>query len=114
MTLTKLAVAVTLLIAAIAHWYRVISELDEEMANLNSTSERCDPDLLIFNRVPKGHKGRPHRGGRGVGLKADIVREAAWIYYYGSIQNLDKGEGVQKPENFADVLYVWPLYLVVL
>ena len=23
------------------------------MANLNSTSARCDPDLLIFNRVPK-------------------------------------------------------------
>ena len=25
------------------------------------------------------HKGRPHRGGRGVGPKADIVREVAWI-----------------------------------
>ena len=25
------------------------------------------------------HKGRPHRGGGGVGPKADIVREIAWI-----------------------------------
>ena len=48
--------------------------------------------------------------GRGVGLKAGIVREVAWIYYYRSSQNADKGgEGVQNPENFADVLYVWPL-----
>ena len=40
--------------------------------------------------------------------KADIVREVAWIYSYRSDQNADKGgEGVQNPENFADVLYVW-------
>ena len=53
MALTKLLVAMALLIAIIAHWYRVIGELDKEMAHLNSTSGRCDPDLLIFNRVPK-------------------------------------------------------------
>ena len=60
------------------------------------------------------HKGRPQRGGRGVGLKADIVREVAWIYYYRSTQNLDEGgrEGVQKAENFADVFYVWPLSIL--
>ena len=44
------------------------------------------------------------------GPKADIVREVAWIYSYRSSQNADKGgEGVQNPENFADVLYVWSL-----
>ena len=47
------------------------------------------------------------KGGRGVSPKADIVREVAWIYSYRSDQNADKrGEGVQNPENFADVLYV--------
>ena len=30
-------------------------------------------------------------GGRGVGPKADIVREVAWIYSYRSSQNADKG-----------------------
>ena len=51
------------------------------------------------------------RTGRGEGgsPKADIVREVAWIYSYRSDQNADKGgEGVKNPENFADVLYVWP------
>ena len=52
----------------------------------------------------------PPGGGEGGSPKADIVREVAWIYYYRSSQNADKGgEGVQNPENFADVLYVWPL-----
>ena len=56
------------------------------------------------------HKGRPHREGGGGSPKADIVREVAWIYSYRSSQNADKGgEGVQNPENFADVLYVWSL-----
>ena len=50
------------------------------------------------------------KGGRGVSPKADIVREVAWIYSYRSDQNADKGgEGVKNLENFADVLYVWPL-----
>ena len=52
------------------------------------------------------------RTGRGEGgsPKADILREVAWIYSYRSSQNADKGgEGVQNPENFADVLYVWSL-----
>ena len=47
-------------------------------------------------------------GGEGGSTKADIVREVAWIYYYRSINNSDKGEGVKKPEHFADVFYVWP------
>ena len=25
------------------------------------------------------------------------------------VPNADRGEGVKNPENFADVLYVWPL-----
>ena len=51
------------------------------------------------------------RTGRGEGgsPKADIVREVAWIYSYRSSKNADKGEGVQNPENFADVLHVWSL-----
>ena len=65
--------------------------------------------------VRKFHRG-PYikdvrtKGGGGVSPKADIVREVAWIYSYRSSQNADKGgEGVQNPENFADVLYVWSL-----
>ena len=37
----------------------------------------------------------------GVGPKADIVREVAWIYYYRSVQNSDRGEGVQNPKIFC-------------
>ena len=37
-------------------------------------------------------------GGRGVGPKADIVREVAWIYYYRSRPNADKGEGSKNPK----------------
>ena len=40
------------------------------------------------------HKGRPHRGGTGVGPEADMVREVTWIYSSRSSQNADKGEGV--------------------
>ena len=47
------------------------------------------------------HKGRPHRGGRGVGPKADIVREVAWIYSYRSSQNADKGGGGPKTRKFC-------------
>ena len=32
----------------------------------------------------------------GIGPKADIVREVAWIYSYRSSQNADKGGGGQK------------------
>ena len=50
------------------------------------------------------------KGGGGVSPKADIVREVAWIYSYRSSQNAEEGgEGVQNPENFADVLYEWSL-----
>ena len=35
---------------------------------------------------------RTERGGGG-SPKADIVREVAWIYYYRSGQNADKGGG---------------------
>ena len=49
------------------------------------------------------HKGRPHRGGEGVGPKADIVREVAWIYFYRSSQDADKGgEGGVGPN--ADIV----------
>ena len=50
-------------------------------------------------------------GGGGVGPKADIVREVAWIYSYRSSHNKcgQGGEGVQKLKNFADVLNGWPL-----
>ena len=59
----------------------------------------------------KGPYIKDVRTGRGEGgiPKADIVREVAWIYFirlFRSIKNLDKGEGVKKPENFAEVLYV--------
>ena len=39
----------------------------------------------------RGHTSAP-RGGEGGSPKADIVREVAWIYYYRSGQNADKGE----------------------
>ena len=54
------------------------------------------------------------RTGRGEGAspKADIVREVAWIYSYRSSHNADKGGGEKNPENFADVLYVGPLRLL--
>ena len=58
-------------------------------------------------KQPKGPYIKDVRteGGGGVGPKADIVREVAWIYSYRSSQNADKGgEGVQNPENFADVI----------
>ena len=47
------------------------------------------------------HKGRPDRGGRGVGPKADIVREVAWIYYITSIKNSDKGGGGPITQKFC-------------
>ena len=45
--------------------------------------------------LPKGPYIKDVRaeGGRGVGPKADIVREVAWIYSYRSSQNSDKGGG---------------------
>ena len=46
---------------------------------------------------------------RGVSQSQTTLREVAWIYYYGSGPKADKGEEVQNPENFADVLYVWSL-----
>ena len=41
-------------------------------------------------------------GGHG---KAEIVREVVRILEYKSVPNADKGEGVEKSENFADVIY---------
>ena len=40
-------------------------------------------------------------GGHG---KADIAREVAWILYYKSDPNADKGEGVEESENFAGTM----------
>ena len=53
--------------------------------------------------------------GRFVDFVGDGGGEVAWIYSYRSSKNSDKGgEGVQNPENFADVLYVWSLDLMIL
>ena len=41
------------------------------------------------------------RGGHG---KANVIREVARIFYHKSDPNADKGEGVKKSENFADVI----------
>ena len=67
----------------------------------------------VYWRGTSGHPGtksRPLEAAWG-SPKADTVREVAWIYSYRSSKNADKGggEGVQNPENFADVLYVWSL-----
>ena len=43
------------------------------------------------------YKRRPHQGGN---LKADMVREVAWI----SSTNAEKGSGVKNSEIFADIL----------
>ena len=49
-------------------------------------------------------------GGREVSPKEDVVREVAGIYYSRSVPNADKGGGgVKKSQNFADVIYGWPL-----
>ena len=37
--------------------------------------------------------------------KEDEVRTVALILHCGSFTNVDKGEGVQISENFADVIY---------
>ena len=52
------------------------------------------------------HKGRQHRGGRGVGPKADIVREVACIYYYRSIQN--SGKGGSKNPKILPMSFMYP------
>ena len=39
-------------------------------------------------------------GGHG---KGDVVREVAFILYYKSVPNVDKGEGVKNSKIFADV-----------
>ena len=35
---------------------------------------------------------------RGVGLNADLVREVAWIEYYKSGENADRGRGSKIPK----------------
>ena len=42
--------------------------------------------------------------GEGVGSKADIVREVAWIVYFSLVTNADKG---RSPARSADVLNGW-------
>ena len=46
------------------------------------------------------------RGAEGGSGNADEVREVAWIYSMNSLLKVDRGEGegVQKPENCADVI----------
>ena len=60
-------------------------------------------NILFENQlIAREVLGRPHRGGRGpkIGLFCGqtVLRKCRqW------------GEGVKKPENFADVLYEWSL-----
>ena len=42
--------------------------------------------------------------GEGVGSKADIVRQVAWIVYFSLVTNADKG---RSPARSADVLNGW-------
>ena len=60
------------------------------------------------------HIWGPHWEGGGTqgGTKEDDVEsEVAWILFCRSVPNEDKGEGVQKCKNFADVIYGWPLWV---
>ena len=52
--------------------------------------------------------------GRGANPNKDLVKEVAGILYCKSEQNSDKGEGVQNPENFADVICTCPLTTIIL
>ena len=45
--------SLSFLIAIAINFYHVAEELKHATARLNSTAENCDPELLIFNRVPK-------------------------------------------------------------
>ena len=45
--------SVAFLFTIAVNFYRVAEELKQATARLNSTAENCDPDLLLFNRVPK-------------------------------------------------------------
>ena len=49
---------------------------------LSSRQDLSRPNQCIFDASHKGPyiKDVRREGGRGVGLKADIVREVAWIY----------------------------------
>ena len=42
--------------------------------------------------------------GEGSHGKADVVREVAWILYYISVPNADRGERVKKSEIFVDII----------
>ena len=48
------------------------------------------------------------KGGRGVSPKADIVREVAWIYFYRSSQNADKGGRGSKILNILRTSFMVP------
>ena len=47
------SVSMAVLVAVAVNFYRVTDELNQAAAHLNSSAFRCDPDLLLFNRVPK-------------------------------------------------------------
>ena len=50
------------------------------------------------------------KGGRGVSPKEDVVREFAFSTVDESqMRTRGEGEGVKKSQNFADVIYGWPL-----
>ena len=64
------------------------------------TQAGCDI-CLVPSRGASRYDVRNREGGHG---KADVVREIARILQYESFPNVDKGEGVRKAENFADVI----------
>ena len=53
------------------------------------------------------HKGRLHWEEAGGYPNADIVREVAWIWYYGLVQNADKGGG---GSNILKILWTSLMY----
>ena len=72
--------------------FRNLGFLTELLENWDKTRK----SVLRFWSFRRSFKG-PYikdvhtEGGRGVGPKADIVREVAWIYSYKSSKNADKG-----------------------
>ena len=59
------------------------------------------------------HKERPHCGGEGGFDNCQILRTNSTDRLR-EMRTNKGGGGVENPENFADVLYVWSLSLLVL
>ena len=67
--------------------------------SLHFNQQSC-PEIFMLVKGPYIKDVRTEGGG-GVGPKADIVREVAWIYSYRSSQNADKGGGVPKSRKLC-------------